>query len=273
MFLHNKYTIWYYNIINNAAERVLDKYQETHHIIPKSLGGSDKKDNLVKLTAREHFICHWLLTKMTDYKHKQKMDYALWMMMNIVNEQQHRYKVNSKTYQILKYRLSAVFSKQHAGKKLSEETKKKISETRKRKFAEGELSIVRYANTNAKIAEKRKGSTTSQETKDKIGKAHKGKTISEEQKQYLSSLYKGKPRNDPNFKEKLSKTLKEQYVSGIRVPAKGMLGKKLSIESREKMKKPKVRGNCPYCEKEGAMNFLKRYHFDKCTVKGNNNGN
>lgn len=37
------------------------KYYEKHHIIPKWMGGSDKKENLVLLTAREHYLCHYLL--------------------------------------------------------------------------------------------------------------------------------------------------------------------------------------------------------------------
>ena len=60
MYLHNKYTITYYNIIAQAQSRTLDCYTENHHIIPKSLGGSNDSDNLVALTAREHFLCHWL---------------------------------------------------------------------------------------------------------------------------------------------------------------------------------------------------------------------
>lgn len=38
-------------------------YSEKHHIVPKCLGGSDDKFNLVVLTAREHFLAHYLLTK------------------------------------------------------------------------------------------------------------------------------------------------------------------------------------------------------------------
>lgn len=37
------------------------KYYESHHIIPKSLGGSDDNSNLVLLTAKEHYIAHLLL--------------------------------------------------------------------------------------------------------------------------------------------------------------------------------------------------------------------
>ena len=51
-------------LIERAQERVLLKgYYEKHHILPKCMGGLDTKDNLVYLTAKEHFICHKLLVR------------------------------------------------------------------------------------------------------------------------------------------------------------------------------------------------------------------
>ena len=74
MYLTNKYTVWYYNIIARANQRVNQEgYFEKHHIIPRSLGGSNEVSNLVKLTAKEHFICHMLLPKMTsESKNKRR---------------------------------------------------------------------------------------------------------------------------------------------------------------------------------------------------------
>ena len=43
------------------ARGKLDGYVEMHHILPRSHGGSDTKSNLVALTAREHYLAHWLL--------------------------------------------------------------------------------------------------------------------------------------------------------------------------------------------------------------------
>lgn len=53
-------------LVEKAKPRGLDKskyedYFEIHHIVPRSLGGSNKKDNLVMFTAREHFVAHMLL--------------------------------------------------------------------------------------------------------------------------------------------------------------------------------------------------------------------
>lgn len=58
------------------------KGHESHHIVPKSIAGSNDKANLVLLTFREHFLAHWLLTKMTEGAAKRKMNYGLRKMMN-----------------------------------------------------------------------------------------------------------------------------------------------------------------------------------------------
>ena len=62
MFLDNKYYKWYKEL-TSKQDRSLECYTEKHHIIPKSMGGLDTKENLVVLTAREHYIAHLLLTK------------------------------------------------------------------------------------------------------------------------------------------------------------------------------------------------------------------
>lgn len=77
MFLNNKYSKWYFSIISNPHH---DVYMEKHHIIPKSLGGSNQKSNLVALSARQHFVAHLLLTKMTEGKERSKMVWALHRM-------------------------------------------------------------------------------------------------------------------------------------------------------------------------------------------------
>ncbi len=66
----------YSSIIDRAKNRILDEYSEKHHITPKCLGGSNAKDNMVALTYREHFICHWLLVKIHPDNHKLKAAFA-----------------------------------------------------------------------------------------------------------------------------------------------------------------------------------------------------
>jgi hypothetical protein len=98
MFEHSKYSKYYYNIIANAKSRAFAEniYTEKHHIIPKSLGGSNSASNLVRLTAREHFICHRLLVRITIGQARNKMVHALWRMCNSLKSD---YKVTSKTYE------------------------------------------------------------------------------------------------------------------------------------------------------------------------------
>jgi hypothetical protein len=83
MFKTNKYSKFYYSIINNAKQLNRAKRgTERHHILPKSLYGKDDAGNLVNLTPREHYICHLLLTKFTEGNAYQKMSYALHRITN-----------------------------------------------------------------------------------------------------------------------------------------------------------------------------------------------
>lgn len=62
----NKYARWYNSIISNPD--TLAPYTETHHIHPTAMGGQDVAENRVKLSARQHFVAHRLLTKAVPKK-------------------------------------------------------------------------------------------------------------------------------------------------------------------------------------------------------------
>lgn len=53
----------YDSLIDRAKHRKIDGYTESHHVVPRCMGGSDDASNLVCLTAEEHFIAHKLLVK------------------------------------------------------------------------------------------------------------------------------------------------------------------------------------------------------------------
>lgn len=65
-----------------VLKRDSDVYYEVHHIIPKYMGGSNEKTNLVLLTAREHLLAHWLLTRFLtgSNRYKAKMAVAAFLM-------------------------------------------------------------------------------------------------------------------------------------------------------------------------------------------------
>lgn len=50
-------------LIERAKHRVLEGYVETHHVLPRCIGGTDEASNLVQLTAEEHYLAHQLLHK------------------------------------------------------------------------------------------------------------------------------------------------------------------------------------------------------------------
>lgn len=123
------YKAIYYKIIEKAKKETENGnryvgYYEKHHIIPKSLGGTNDKENIAKLTAREHFICHWLLVKMYDKGtvERNKMLCALWRMQS-GNENHKRY-INSRVYEKLRIEfakcVSELTSKTQAGIKNSQ---------------------------------------------------------------------------------------------------------------------------------------------------------
>jgi len=80
MFLDNKYTKVYYRIINRSIQRNHLKERndgfQTHHIIPRSFGGTDDPSNLVVLTYKEHRVCHRLLIEMVKGANRYRMMYA-----------------------------------------------------------------------------------------------------------------------------------------------------------------------------------------------------
>lgn len=125
MYLDNKYTKCYFRIISNAQARNHKTkrqaklelgYVERHHIIPRSIGGSDEKSNLVYLTAREHFICHLLLIKMVHGIYQKKMMFALQNFKTRKKDKFHLYKIGGRIYEMIKKSASIALSEMNAGK-------------------------------------------------------------------------------------------------------------------------------------------------------------
>lgn len=112
----------YDKIISNRIQSPLDdnEYGEYHHIIPLSIGGIDENSNVVKLSAREHFICHALLAEIYEkYSYEwYKMTHAF-MMMKASNINQFRY-FNSRLYESKKKEFSRLQSYNQSGVKNSQ---------------------------------------------------------------------------------------------------------------------------------------------------------
>lgn len=116
MFIDNKYRKWYYDLCSKDAT---DDKVHKHHIIPKSLGGTNERTNIVKLTYRQHFIAHRLLLKITSGRDRSKMAFAMM-----------RFGKTSKNYAVISNQISDSLKGEGNpmyGKKLTEEHKKAIS--------------------------------------------------------------------------------------------------------------------------------------------------
>jgi hypothetical protein len=226
-------------IISRGKTRVLFGYKERHHIIPRCMGGTDNLENLVDLTAREHFIVHRLLCEI--YPNNDKLQYAQWMMSNVKYEYR-TYNISNREYERIRQLIRDKLSKRMSGEnnpmfgrslipynkgiygvyKMSVETKKKMSDAQKN----------------------RKRKPFSDEAKQKMSIARKGYTYSDEEKQKRSGW-----NHSDEAKQKMS-------IAKI--------GYKHSDESKQKMKKPKRILQCPHCNKQGGEPQMYQWHFNNC---------
>ena len=108
------YTKIYNNIIQKRILFPYVGYSEKHHIIPRSLGGSDDKTNLVNLSAKEHFVCHLLLTKIhsTGPNHFKMVRAFMMMLVSSIN---HKRYYNSRSYATLREEYSHIVSEAQTG--------------------------------------------------------------------------------------------------------------------------------------------------------------
>ena len=200
----------YNQIIERGKQRLLEGYGENHHIVPKCMGGADTQDNIVRLTAREHFICHLLLVEI--HPDSIGLEYASWFMVNT-----RRVKVSSRLYERLREAHSKRVTQKNKGVPRSEEVKRKISKALK--------GLKRSEETKRKISEARKGKEMPKEQKDKLSKRNTGngnpmygRLHTEETKKLLSQQRKGRPAHNKGkkmseeTKRKLSESQKKRHA-------------------------------------------------------------
>lgn len=163
----------------------IDGYCEVHHIVPRSLGGSNEKDNLINLTARQHYIAHWILARALGDSAAR----AFFMMSNF-----GKYgKVNSTTYAIARKEYSSLVSEQMIGRimpPVSDETKEKQRQAKLgKKRPDEHIEKIRQSQIGRKLSDEwranvskgkrgksngRLGCVVSEETKKRIGDAQRG---------------------------------------------------------------------------------------------------
>lgn len=221
----------YQKIYNNLIHRDITRagYVEKHHILPRCLGGSDSKENIVSLYPEEHFLAHLLLCKI--YPGNQKLLYAAMNMTSgsMINNG----KRNNKAYGWLRRQYAESMSgdnnparrnpnlqkeaaKKRVGQKRTSEAKARMSlAQRGRKFTEEhKLKLSEAAKNRPPISDETRqklkqrkpnsywaGKTMSEETKSKMAKSQKGKTMSEEAKAKMRIAAKIREENKRKQRE------------------------------------------------------------------------
>ncbi len=151
-------------------------YYEKHHITPKCVGGDNSPENLVLLTAREHFLAHYLLLKIyKGTKFEYRLAYAF-MAMCRENDRQDRY-MNSRLYEEgkLRYReLSRQKHREYYTQEVREHISQAVRSSEKFRKAMNDPAL------RAGRRQRRLGSQQSEDTKKKIGRAgHLSSTAAE----------------------------------------------------------------------------------------------
>ena len=222
-------------------------YYENHHIIPRCLGGSDDKSNLVLLTAREHFIAHKLLVEI--YPKDYKLVYSLHNMIFKKNSKnlQRNYKISSREFERIRIKFSIV----HSSRIITEELRNKL------RLAQKGVKNHNY------------GKPRSDETRKKISEANKGRRFSEEHIEKLRTSHRGYIHTQEQ-KEKirlgnLNKKVSLETIVKMKI-AKSNQSKETRLKISQALKnQPKI--NCPHCNKILSICNSKRYHFDNCKFK------
>jgi len=208
-------------------------YTERHHIVPKSMGGSNDSENLVELTAREHYIAHWLLYKV--YKTKEMA--CAWNATTMDRDGSR--KLTSRQFERARIIASENMKGENHpcwGVKLSEERKKAVGDFHRGKKMSDE--------TRAKMSDSQTGSKASDEARKKIGDVHRGKKVSNETRKKMSES-----------RIKLGIKLSDEDKERIRE-------RSIKISNRE--------AECPHCKlvSKNSPTFRK-YHFDNCNKHPN----
>jgi hypothetical protein len=165
--MNQHYLNRYNKFINALKNQSIDGYFEKHHIVPRSMGGSDDASNLIKLTGRQHYLAHWMLWK----AYGGSMTRAFFMM-SCVKEGQCK---SSKVYDKARTQYAEEVKKQMA---LRPNVPKFTPEHRE-KLRQAKLGKKLSAEHRANVGKARIGIPLSEETKRKISMTKQAKRIAE----------------------------------------------------------------------------------------------
>lgn len=153
----------YDKLVEKRKTYVIEKPYDSHHIVPRCVGGTNESSNLVRLTYREHIHAHLLLAKI--YPTHKKILYAATAMTSCFRSN----------------RECAWLRKLHNQTPISEETRKKISAAvlnrsteSLKKISDGMIASWKSTDLRKNLASKRRGIPLSEEHKQNLSLHHVG---------------------------------------------------------------------------------------------------
>jgi len=241
----------YDQIIERARQREsIEGYSEIHHIVPESEGGSNDPINLVRLTAREHFICHWLLFRQDQESYTRAEAFRMMCDVDPSSDKQ-RYVPSSRVVA--------------EARKAAAELKSKLYKQKCWVKKDGEQKFIFIDVLQLYLSqgwERGKNYRPTEETKEKIRQTR------------LNA-----PKPGKEFSDKMSKIVKKRYQEHPESWKRSkQTVKKLSNIAKNKWKDPefrrkfretreKTKVTCPHCGKIGNNTIMQRWHFDRCKKK------
>lgn len=208
---------------------------ETHHIVPRCMGGTDEESNLVVLTLKEHFIAHMILTKI--YPDNDKIITAFQIMSKRTGKNSNNYKILRENWYRICSENSKVYYSDPANRKLASDIMKEIAKDQEyiKRVSQGVRKAYEETNLRQRISE------CSKEMWKKEGYREKYETI---KWVYRTEEFRKKTSERIKKENILNPELKQKRINGIK---KHMLKKSPEWKSlmSEKMKeyssKPEVK--------------------------------
>lgn len=202
------------------------EYGELHHITPRCMGGADHKDNLVRLSAKEHYVAHHLL-----YKHYKTTKLAhAWFMMLKCDKNQKRF----------------FTARQH--------------ESATKAHSDALKESMKGAGNHFY------GRTHTQETRDAIGKANSGRVKTEKEISNWVEKVAKKPKTAEHRKKiaRTGLVMLKNIQTGesVRIPREKKndydpsLWKNPAYNQRQE--------TCTHCGITSTVGNIKRWHNDNC---------
>ena len=224
----------YNNLINRAARRISEGYVEKHHIVPRCLGGTDAKENIISLYPEEHYLAHQLLVKI--HPNNYKLIRAAHMMT-----------VNSKH---------------------TRRSNKSFGWLRRANALAMSVSMKEYQKENGH-PKGMLGKTLTAEHKKAISLVSKGVPCPQRgvkgprgtrtpPKKVVCRIDNKKELDMANFMA---------YCKRLDNPTKAAEQDAKRSKATKGIAKPQVKVKCPHCLVIGGANIMKHHHYDNCKEK------